>query len=245
MAEPENSLPEHQFQLLAEEPHLATGWVVASTYSASTLVEHGIPASRIHVVPYGVNRHAFPPPAQSGSERGPLTVIFIGAMIQRKGLTDLLDAARLVNSSHLRILLCGRGYVDRELLSHYEDLDMDVHIGLPRNQLVRKLHESHLFVLPSLSEGFAHVILEAMSAGLPVLTTENTAGPDLFNDGVQGFVVPIRSPYRIAEKLTWALEHRPELASMGQLASTQAGVFTWDRFHAGIRRAYHAMYTES
>jgi glycosyltransferase involved in cell wall biosynthesis len=60
-------------------------------------------------------------------------------------------------------------------------------------------------------------------------------------DGIHGFIVPIRSSEAIADKLTWAMEHRPELAQMGEAAGLQARLFTWERFRAGVREAYKKM----
>ena len=65
-----------------------------------------------------------------------------------------------------------------------------------------------VFVFPSLFEGFGLVLLEAMAMGLPMITTAHTAGPDLLEDGKEGFIVPIRSAEAIAEKLTWLSAHR-------------------------------------
>jgi len=98
-----------------------------------------------------------------------------------------------------------------------------------------------LFVLPSLAEGFAHVILEAMSSGLPVLTTASTCAPDVLEDGVHGFIVPIRDARAIAEKITWGRSHRSDLYRMGLAAASRARTYTWERFRKGLVNAYARM----
>jgi glycosyltransferase involved in cell wall biosynthesis len=118
---------------------------------------------------------------------------------------------------------------------------MEIMIGLPQQELVRRMHEADIFVLPSLAEGFAHVILEAMSCGLPVIATPHTCAPDVIVDGKHGFIVPIRDSERIAERLAWAIDRRTELASMGEAAALQARLFTWERFRSGVRQAYRKM----
>ena len=80
---------------------------------------------------------------------------------------------------------------------------------------------------PSLFEGFGLVILEAMSRGLPVITTAHTAGPDLIQDGVDGYLVPIRSAAVIAEKLETLHRDRARLAAMREAARATAREWAW------------------
>jgi glycosyltransferase involved in cell wall biosynthesis len=237
----ELSLPSKQLQELCSETQLANGWVVASSFTANTLVEHGVPQAHVHVVPYGVNFQAYRKRARLPVASKPFTAIYVGSLIQRKGLSYFLDAVRLLGTSHLRVVLCGRGLIDHKLLAHYSDLNVEVRIGLPTHQLVREVHESDVLVLPSLAEGFAHVILEMMACGLPVITTPNTCAPDVMVNGKHGFILPIRNAEAIAEKLAWGLDHRADLAAMGESAAQQARTFTWERFRAGVRAAYKEM----
>ena len=239
--EAEMSLPAEAFDQMAQEAALANGWVAASRYTAQTLAEHGIPADKIHVVPYGVDLQSFPPRRQPPSQDEPFTIIYVGILIQRKGLSYLLDAVRALKSQNVRLLLRGRGGIDQELLKSYSDIDYDLKLGLPLAELVRDIQRSDVFVLPSLAEGFAQVILEAMACGVPVVTTANTCAPDIITEGVQGFMVPIRDPQAIEEKLVWGLDHRDALAEMGRQAAQQAGIFTLERFRSEIRMAYQSM----
>lgn len=237
----ELSLPKKQLQELCSETQLANGWVVASSFTARTLAEHGVPLDRIHVVPYGVNHAVFTKRIRPPSSAQPFTAIYVGSLIQRKGLSYFLDAARMLQSRKLRVVLCGRGVVDRDLLSHYSDLELEIKSNLPTRQLVEEVQQADVMVLPSLAEGFAHVILEMMSCGVPVITTANTCAPDVMIDGEHGFILPIRDANAIAEKLAWGIANRDELAAMGDAAAAQVGTFTWERFRAGVRAAYKTM----
>ncbi len=241
LGEAEMSLPPEAFETLAREAELANGWVAASRYTAQTLAEHGIPADKVHVVPYGVDLQSFSPRPQPPAQDEPFTIIYVGSLIQRKGLSYLLDAVRALKSKNIRLLLRGRGGVDQDLLKSYSDVDYDLKLGLPLADLVRDIQRSDVFVLPSLTEGFAQVILEAMACGVPVITTANTCAPDIMTEGAEGFIVPIRDPRAIEEKLAWGLENRDALAAMGRQAAQQAGIFTLERFRVGVRGAYQAM----
>ncbi len=243
LGETEMALSADQLARLSLESTVANGWTVASSFTAETLRASGIPADRIHIVPYGVNHAAFPC-RRERPVSNILRVVFLGSLIQRKGLSYLLDAVRLLNSRQVELTLVGRGNVDRTLLSHYRDLSVHIKPALNHSQLVSELHQSDLFVLPSLAEGFGHAILEAMSTGLPIVTTRNTCGPDVAQDGVQGFLVPIRNAQAIAEKIEWGLNNRDALAQMGMAAAARSRHFTWNRFREGARHAYARMFDQ-
>jgi glycosyltransferase involved in cell wall biosynthesis len=82
------------------------------------------------------------------------------------------------------------------------------------------MREHDIFVFPSLFEGFGLVITEAMSQGVPVITTDRTAGPDLIKDGENGWIVPASSSIAIKEVFTKILE-KPELLEQFGLAAQQ------------------------
>jgi len=87
-----------------------------------------------------------------------------------------------------------------------------------------------VFCLPSIVEGRALVMQEAMSQGLPLIITANTGGEDLIIKGETGFLVPIRSPEAIARKLTWFLKNRAEIPEMGRKAHEHAAKYTWEKY---------------
>jgi len=237
------TISEQEYEWLCQEPEISNGWVTASSYTADTLVEHGIRRERIHVVPYGVDSSAFPVRVSQSLPQGQFRIVYVGSMIQRKGLSYLLEAVKFLRSRHVELILCGRGVIDEKLLAQYADLPLTIRINLDRDELVRVIQASDVFVLPSLTEGFGHVILEAMACGVPVITTAHTCAPDVMLEGEHGFIVPVRNVEALANRLNWAIEHRNELAGMGKAAAKQARTFSWERFRVGIRSAYERMIT--
>jgi len=101
-----------------------------------------------------------------------------------------------------------------------------------------------VFCLPSIVEGRALVMQEAMSQGLPLIITPNTGGEDLIIEGTTGFLVPIRRPDLIAERIAWFADHRATLFEMSRAAATKAGQFTWAEYGKiiadGVRQLIHA-----
>jgi len=241
LAEPDLAMSDDDARTLSDAPLKANGWVAASSFTAQTLADVGIPRTKIHVVPYGVSTDAFPAKQSRDAAADPLHVVFVGSPGQRKGLYDLLTALGTLREKRLRLTVCGRGDVGESLLARIRQVNGELVQGLDHAALVGLLHTADVMVLPSIVEGFAHVVLEAMSCGVPVISTPNTCGPDVIREATDGFIVPIRSPEAIADRLSWCLENRRELAEMGRQSAWQARQFTWPRFRQGIRDAYSEM----
>ncbi len=108
---------------------------------------------------------------------------------------------------------------------------------LPHGDLLREMHRHDVLVLPSLFEGFGLVILEAMAQGLVVIATPHTAAPDIFDDGIDGFIVPIRSSEAIAEKLAicWHGD-RARLREMKVAARKKAQLHRWEHYRSALAR---------
>ncbi len=236
----ELSMDARAFEALSGEPALANGWIAASSHTADTLVASGLDRAHIHVVPYGIDRTAFPQRPSGARRPGPLRLIWVGSIVQRKGFSYLLDALEKLGPGTCELTVCGRFGRDAALLQRAEALGVTLRMGLSRAEVVAALHQADLFVLPSLTEGFAHVLLEAMSTGLPVLTTANTCAADLVVEGREGFKVPLRDPEALAERITWAGAHLEQLAEMGLAAARVAEAHPWSRFREGVAQAYRA-----
>ena len=105
---------------------------------------------------------------------------------------------------------------------------------VPHSRVLELMAEHDVLVLPSLAEGFGLVITEALSRGLPVITTPYTCGPDLMTDGEEGFIVPIRDPEAIADRLTRLAEHRDLLHAMSEAALETARRNAWSHYEERI-----------
>jgi glycosyltransferase involved in cell wall biosynthesis len=226
------------FERLAGEALAAHFAITPSKFARQSLIEAGMAGDNIAVVPYGIDTEEFKPKRFSGENRSHrLRLIFVGSMIQRKGLGYLLEAMRRLQGEPVELVLVGRGARDAALLKHYRDVPFRVVWNVSRRELVREMQAADVFVFPSLVESFAHVILEAMAVGLPVITTTNTAGPDLLEEGSTGFVGGIRDVDFLVEKIRWFLEHREAVERMGIACQREAGLRTWPRFRREIRAA--------
>lgn len=233
----ELALPEQDFQHLVQETTMARSFLVASSFTRSTLVEHGTPYESIHVIPYGVDSTRFVPhSSRHGRAPGKLRLLFVGRINQRKGIKYLLDALQLVGSEQVELTVCGRVVDDLELFRSFGDRVL-IRPNVSAEELVAAYQAADLFVFPSVAEGFGQVLLEALACGLPILSTTHTAAPDLIENGRQGFIVEPRSAEQLAERICWALAHRAELFAMRSEARRLAEQFTWQRFREGVVHA--------
>lgn len=240
-SEHETGAGEKRFEQLCAEPLLADYCVAASQFTKSTLVASGVPAARVRVVPYGVDLHAFVPPEQPPGGR--FRVLFAGQMVQRKGLSYLLEAWKRLALPDAELVLAGRGRRDEGLLARYHGryrLEADA-----SPDRLRKLYQtSDVFCMPSLAEGFGLVYLEALACGTPVIGTPNTGAPDLLSDADAGFIVPVRDVDALADRIRWCYEHRDDLLAMRVRARRQAERFPWAAFRQGVVE-FAAQATES
>ena len=232
----ELALPEEDFEHLVRETTMASSFMVASSFTRQTLVEHGTPTEAIHVIPYGVDCSRFrPDAARRGGAGAKLHLLFVGRINQRKGIKYLLEALRLLKTEQVQVTVCGRVVDGLELFRPFGST-VTVRESVSADDLVSAYQAADLFVFPSVAEGFGQVLLESMASGLPVLSTTHTAAPDLIEEGSDGFVVEPRRPDQLAERIEWALTHREELARMGARARGTAEMFTWRRFRAEAAR---------
>jgi glycosyltransferase involved in cell wall biosynthesis len=164
---------------------------------------------------------------------GKLRVLFAGSMTQRKGLADLFTAIRLLHSSEVELTVMGSPVVP---MSFYRGQFQGFHHEptRPHAEVLALMQQHDVLVLPSIVEGRALVQQEAMSCGLPIIVTANAGGEDLVVEGVTGFLVPIRAPEKLAEKIAWCLGHRSEVAEMGRAARARAAFYTWERYSGKI-----------
>ena len=206
---------------------------VASTYTRRTLAEASDFKGAVVVVPYGapVSPPANPPAAPAPGKK--LRVLFVGSLGQRKGLSYLFEACRLVQSA-VTLTVIGQkpqepcAALDRELAG------VRWIPSCPHQQILAEMAAHDVFVFPSLFEGFGLVLLEALAAGLPIITTPHTAGPDLIQDGVEGFIVPIRDSRAIAERLEQLHRDPTRLAEMSRQARRRAAECSWAAYEETV-----------
>ena len=192
----------HIRNILREEEiyETADAITVPSHFAAKSFIESGLPAEKIKVIPYGVRLERFTrtgePPANC------FQVLFAGSVGLRKGVPYLLEAFARVRHSAKRLRVVGAVHPDiKTVLGSLPRENVEFIGVVKQDRLAELMSTSHLMVLPSLEEGLALVQGQALACGCPVLCSTNTGGEDLFTNGVEGFIVPIRDVAALAEKM--------------------------------------------
>lgn len=220
----------------AREIERADVVVVPSRFVLDSLAPHIRTGKRCIVAPFG---SPSPVDATAHGPRCPssrLRVLFAGAMSQRKGLADLFAAMRLLSGLGIELVVMGSLQAP---LSFYRSQYAGFVYEPPRphHQVLELMRSCDVLTLPAIIEGRALVQQEALSSGLPLLVTPNAGADDLIEEGRTGFVVPIRSPEAIAERLAWFADHREALPEMRQYALEKAASTGWSDYEAHVRAA--------
>lgn len=174
---------------------------VPSDFCVDSFVQEGVPKDKLHLIPYGARLDRFRRVEEPPTDE--FRVIWVGAISVRKAFLDALHAFQKLEASRKKFIVVGMMEPAVKKLLATENLAGVQFVGhLPNRDLPQCLSSSHAFVLPSIEEGLAIVMGEALACGCPVIAAENTGARNLFTDGVEGFIVPIRSPDAICERLS-------------------------------------------
>jgi alpha-maltose-1-phosphate synthase len=216
-----------------EELALADLVIVPSAYVRETLIQARVDASKIRVVPFGAPAPLTHERATNKQRKAPLRVLFVGSLGQRKGLSYALEAVAALGSE-VSLTLIGRPTA-KECRPLNEALEQHQWIAsLPHHQILEQMRQHDVLLFPTLFDGFGLVITEALSQGLPVITTANSGAPECIRDGVEGFIVPIRSSQAIAECLQQLVNDREQLARMSRACIHRADELSWSGYEQGL-----------
>jgi glycosyltransferase involved in cell wall biosynthesis len=200
-----------------------------SAYVESTLREIGVRPERILVLPYGVRADRFAPAQGNPRKEHPFRILYVGQISQRKGLAYLLEAVRRLGRGDVELLLVGSivgsGAGLRPYAGRFRHL-----ANRPHSELPEIYRSADLFVYPSLHEGSAQAIMEAMACGLPAIVTPNSGS--LVRDGIEGRLVPIRDVDALAGAIEELYADRERLRAFGAAARQRAEAHDWNNYAA-------------
>jgi glycosyltransferase involved in cell wall biosynthesis len=230
---------------------LADYLIVPSLYAKRTFVEAGYDERTVLVLPYGVDLEHFFVAARegetgdaiqvSGTHSDRFRIVYVGQVVPRKGVHYLIEAFNTLDKSSMELLLIGR--VDETmspLVNRAAECNAKIRIvgELPKKELYRLYNSAAVLVLPSLADSWGLVVLEAMACGVPVIVSENTGSAEAIQEGVNGYVVPIRNPEALQEKLIYLYEHPEMRQEMGLAARCSAMDFSWERYGQRLLSLY-------
>ena len=205
---------ETKLERKTREIELSEVVICPSQFVFRSLPETARTQKKTVVAPFGSPSAAPGKSRVPSAANGMLRVLFAGSMSQRKGLGDLFAAMRMLNRRDVELVVLGTPQAPMEFYRN-EFAGFSYEPNRPQSEVLELMGRCDVFCLPSIVEGRALVMQEAMSRGLPLIITPNTGGEDLIDEGVTGFLVPIRRADQICEKIAWFADHRRFLKCRG------------------------------
>lgn len=221
--------PEEKLLRKEKELHLADCIICPSDFVKQSIPKEFREKVTCKIVPFGSPVSTQANTCPKNRKTGPLKILFVGSMSQRKGLADLFMAMRILKGENVKLSILGQPSMPMEFYrKQFPDF---TYFPPSSNQVVTRIMQEHdALVLPSIVEGRALVQQEALSCGLPVITTPNAGGDDLIEEGRTGHLVPIRSPKIIAEKIMALVENKEYLYDLKLYCMEKAKTFTWKSY---------------
>ncbi|MBC7263905.1 MAG: glycosyltransferase family 4 protein [Chloroflexi bacterium] len=177
----------------------------------------GLPPERVYLNPVSVsltgdNKMGYNPGGY---------VLFVGGLKPEKDICTLLCAFALVRKAlpSARMMVVGDGPEATALRRKASELGISEAVewagNIPYQQLASYYSKASVFVLPSVYESFGRVLIEALSFGVPVVSTDTEGGTEIVRDGITGFIVPRQDCETMAQRITYLLSHPAEAERMG------------------------------
>ena len=221
-----------------EEYSLCDLITVPSTFVYRSFLERGVAAGKLATIPYGVDLELFRPQRKEDST---FRVISVGQLSLRKGVPYLLSALCEERTPRIEVWLVGSVLGEaKSFLAKYRGRYRYLGV-VPRSQLSWYYSQASVCVMASVEDGFGLVQAQAMACGLPVVATNHTGAEDLFADGVEGLIAPVRDPEAIRQRVLYLYEHPEVREEMGRAALRRVQALGgWESYGAGVVAAYRA-----
>jgi len=204
-----------------------------SKWVSQSLIYASIDKSKIKEIYYGVHYHK----DREYIEGLALRIIFAGGVKRTKGIIELIRAVNELKHLKLELNIFGRQYFTiKEEVTRLIKGNNNIKIhGFSKN-IIDQYYENDLYILPSYFEGSSKTIFEAMSCGLPVITTPNSGS--IVRNGVDGFIVPAGDMNAIVEKIKIFYFNRDKIIEMGSKAQKFTRSFTWEGYGNKVNEFY-------
>jgi len=173
--------------------------------------------------------------------------LFVGSLVPVKGVVHLVEAWHVVvrQCPYSRLIIVGDGPERATLHAAVlqAGLDDSIHFAgrVPNEEVALYMASADLFVLPSLSEGFPLVVLEAMAAGLPVVVSNVTGLAEIVDDGENGLLVPPKDSESLAAAMVWLIGSPDERDRIGRANREAAAARSWRAVAEALVQIYRTV----
>jgi glycosyltransferase involved in cell wall biosynthesis len=187
----------------------------------------------VSIVPNGVDLDVFKP-GDPAPDDGPLRLLCVGRLIERKGQHHLIEAVKRLTDDGVEVTLdlVGTGDAEAALKSQVQELELEGRVRflgyVAREEIAAHYAAAHVFVLPSYNEGMSVATLEAMASGLPVLVSHTGGTTELVVEGRNGQAFHWADVAALTDYLRSLATDRDLLRRMGTASRARAASFSWD-----------------
>lgn len=220
------------FAKIMEEEMMADHLLVASSFAKECMIEDGVNEADISVLPYGVD-DLFVRKSYKSSKHQKIRFLFVGRLTTRKGVLYLLEAFAdaLKKYSFLELTIVGGYHGNEQLVELYSSKSVRFinHIN-SRDKLKNIYFDHDVFILPSLSDGFGLVYIEALGMGLPIIGTYSSGAVDLINHKKNGYLIKSKSTEDILSAINFFVENREQLHLFSKRAIETTVDITWTNY---------------
>ena len=223
-SDPAGDPPAGYYERAQAEWREADVTLVNSEWTRQAIVKQGADPARLEVLPLAYDSEGCPSPAKKEQA---LTVLWLGSVILRKGIAYLVEAARRLVNEPVRFLVAGPLGIREEAVRRAPP-NIQWRGPVPRSEARNVYRSADVFVLPTLSDGFAITQVEALAHGLPVIATPNCGA--VLEDGRTGLLVPPRDPESLAAAVRRFVRDPGLAASMRPACLEAAGRFSVDAY---------------
>ncbi len=219
-------------------------FVIANSKGLKGLALKTKTEKEIGIIYNGVDVDKFRPDAALRSKDEFIITIGASRITHRKGIDYLIRAIKKVSRQHpnVRLKLMGDGNAREEFEELVKQLDLQNNVEflgrIPREKTPAYYQEAGLFVLPSLNEGMSNAMLEALASGLPLVATDTGGTKELVADGKNGFVVKMKDPDDLAEKIEKIMDDEDLQKSMAEASRQLAENISWEQ----VAKRYFELY---
>lgn len=229
-----NSL--HKWLLKKENlEHEFSDYIVLPSYFAKkTFIDKGYRESKLLVNHFYANTKKF---KKTFKRDDKFRVLFCGTVEPRKGIHYLLEAFEKLKLENAELWIIGsldylkNDKLFKKFIDKFNSENIVFFDSINSNKLADYFSQCSVLVLPSISDGFGLVVIQAMSCNLPVIVSDNTGAKDIIKDGYNGFVVETRNINLISEKIKYFYKNPKKIKDMGNNAfKTVKDNYTWDAY---------------
>jgi glycosyltransferase involved in cell wall biosynthesis len=224
--------------------------IVLNRFFERELLRWGVSPRKVRYIPNGIDRKEFKKEQSNskmfrqkfGISQEALVLLFVGRLMRGKGVENLLDAARMIQNRTKKpifTVIAGDGSLRLDLMRRSKNLRSIFFTGyLSRDEVISAYKESDLLVVPSeVGEGMPTVLLEAMAAGLPIVSTR-VPGIVEIAEGEFARLVSPGNPHELANTILDTIADIASLREMGRRAASWSTQFDWNIISKRVVEVY-------